>query len=155
MRSPFGRFSDPAVVPDNFSHNRMCNRTPRASDGFTLLEILVVLALIGLVMGIALPNLARMSDSYVDRQNWRQLEGELERLPAQAYGESRAILLDTRTAATVLRTLPEGWAASLERPIRVDATGWCSGGSIVVRPSRGEQRRYRLDAPSCRIMAVS
>ncbi|MCA2998434.1 MAG: prepilin-type N-terminal cleavage/methylation domain-containing protein [Rhodocyclaceae bacterium] len=118
--------------------------------GFTLLEMLVVLALIGVMAGIALPNFSRFLESFSVRNQWAGVERELADLPYQVFVSGSPFQLDSGSAEKRLTTLPEGWRVEVANPILYRFSGWCEGGRLTVVSAGGERRNYQLAAPTCR-----
>ncbi len=117
--------------------------------GFTLLELLVVLALIAAVAGLALPNFGRMIDSFTMNTNWRGIEAELGDLPYRAFSQGRSVRLSAMNARTHLPSLPEGWQLTIAAPIVYRENGWCEGGALIFTAADGTKRQYTLKAPKC------
>jgi type II secretory pathway pseudopilin PulG len=113
--------------------------------------MLVVLTLIGIMAGIALPNFSRMLDSYTTATRWKELEGELNELPIRALNEGRAIVLTTASLRDILTALPADWSAEVTSPVRYQMSGWCEGGTLRVAPVGGAARILELVAPRCLI----
>ena len=63
----------------------------RAQRGFSLLEILIVVSLITIVSGIALPTLTAAADRMKLGQSAREVERELQTAKARAVGKRRPI----------------------------------------------------------------
>lgn len=124
-----------------------------SANGFTLLEILVVLALIAAVAGIALPNFGRFLDSFTNNTNWRELEAELGDLPYRAFSTGRTLRLDNTNAREHLQKLPANWQFAASGAIVYRENGWCEGGNISVTAADGMQRQYVLVAPQCAAIA--
>jgi prepilin-type N-terminal cleavage/methylation domain-containing protein len=117
--------------------------------GFTLLEMLVVLALIGVMAGIALPNFSRFLESFSIKNQWAAVERELADVPYQVFVSGTAFQLDSSSAGKRLTTLPEGWRIEVVSPILYRFSGWCEGGRLAVISAGGERRNYQLAAPAC------
>ncbi|MBC7622411.1 MAG: prepilin-type N-terminal cleavage/methylation domain-containing protein [Aeromicrobium sp.] len=117
--------------------------------GFTLLEMLVVLALIGVMAGIALPNFSRFLESFSIKNQWAAVERELADVPYQVFISGANFQLDSGSAATRLTTLPEGWRIEAASPIVYRFSGWCEGGRLSILSASGERRNYQLVAPAC------
>jgi len=117
--------------------------------GFTLLELLVVLALIAAVAGLALPNFSRMMDSFTMNTAWRGIEAELGDLPYRAFSQGRSVRLNAANARMHLPSLPENWALTIAAPIVYRENGWCEGGALLFSAADGTKRQYKLQAPRC------
>jgi prepilin-type N-terminal cleavage/methylation domain-containing protein len=79
-----------------------CTRTSRrAAAGFTLFELLLVLAIVGVVSVIALPRFARSTAGYRAEMAARRAAADLEwvRRRARAAGSSRTIAFDANGGA--------------------------------------------------------
>jgi prepilin-type N-terminal cleavage/methylation domain-containing protein len=133
-----------------------------AAGGFTLLELLVVLALASFVFGLALP---RLDTIYLRMLFWLQrdqVERQLADLGARAYLASKPLRL-TSWPPPVVRgrvvevdpdvvrlDLPEGWRLVVEPAIEFRPNGACSGGKVVLEFGDLKQE-YRMDPPRCRL----
>lgn len=118
--------------------------------GFTLLELLIVLALIGLVAAVVVPGLARTYDAIVGSGERADVVRALEGVPLQvrASGEPLAIEPSDTVAFAALLALPEGWSAVLEAPLRVERSGLCHASKVRVT-GRGVTETWQLTSPSC------
>lgn len=135
--------------------------------GFSLFELLIVLALTGLVIGLALPNLAGLLGSAT-----RATEREYILDQIAAAGRDAALrgidyaILDTpaRDAAPDTSTAPPGvqrypldvppaWRVRVEQPVLVRANGVCLGGAITVAHDDGPPTHLLLAPPHCRVAA--
>lgn len=121
------------------------------SRGFTLLELLVVLALIAAVAGLALPNFSRLLDSFASNTAWRAVEAELGDLSYRAFSSGRALKLDATSAHAHLATLPPDWQLTSAKPLVYRQNGWCEGGQITITAMDGQTRAYTLTAPKCEV----
>jgi len=134
----------------------------RAIDpgGFSLLELTIVLAIMGLLGALAMPSLTRMSERTTFSLNRQDVERQLDQLPQRAAAMGRNLVL-TSTLVTDGETpvagldpypikLPDGWGIVVERPIRYRYDGSCSGGKLqVTAPS--VQANYILNPPLCEL----
>jgi len=142
------------------------NRAARSMRGFTLLEMLIVLTLVALIAGIAVPNFVRMMESFTASTKWSALLNEVDGLPYRAYAEGKPIRLSADNAPQLLSALPQGWtirveASATSRPgfnngdgvVNYRENGWCDGGRITFATPEGAQRTVRLAAPRCAVSA--
>ncbi|WP_439817099.1 prepilin-type N-terminal cleavage/methylation domain-containing protein [Zavarzinia sp. CC-PAN008] len=131
-------------------------RPAAAHPGFTLLEVLLTLALLAGLAGLVLPNAARMYDGAVLALGRGEVERQLARLPLAASLDGTDYTLAQLPGqvpppgqpAIALRLEP-GWRVEADPPIRYRNDGVCSGGRLTLW--RGEARAdYALDPPFCR-----
>ena len=123
----------------------------QATRGFTLVETIVVLALIALVTSIVFPNFTRLYDSTVLGSQKEDILGQISDLGFRAYIEGRGFKLtnlrggDTQSVVAV----PEGWVVSTMQPVIYKLNGVCLGGEVTL--SKGVQREtFLLKAPYCK-----
>ena len=123
--------------------------------GFTLLEMLVVLALIGVMAGLALPNFSRFLESFTNSSRWSGIEREIADLPYQVFSTGVALRLDAAAAALRIPAIPADWRVEVAAPILYRESGWCEGGRLAVVSAAGERRDYLLVAPACAASRVA
>ena len=117
--------------------------------GFTLVEILVVVAIIGLAAALVVPSLGRLVQA-VRRDGERQdAVDQVAQLSFSAYSKGAPFTL-TNDTRDVLK-LPDGWSYTVERPIRFNAMGLCDGGRLDLLPGDDAPLRLRLAAPDCAV----
>lgn len=122
--------------------------------GFTLLEVLVVLVILGLAAAIVAPPLARTVDRVRESGDREDLRRGLERLPLHAREQGRGLAFAAGTPLPAQgRPWPEGWRVVAATPLRIEASGFCHGGEVQAAGPTGPQR-WRLAAPDCRAEAV-
>lgn len=115
--------------------------------GFTLMEMIIVLALSALVIGLAAPRLQATLDAVTRSGEREQVIRQIERLPLRARAQGRSIVRDpaqppgARLDADVLPDLPEGWSVIALQPIQVEADGLCRESRVRVRGPH-----YQFDA---------
>jgi prepilin-type N-terminal cleavage/methylation domain-containing protein len=140
----------------------------RRDDGFTLLELLLVMVLLGFLASLALPRLDQLYLRFVFWLDQDRIEREIASLSGRAYLEGKALRLatwptlpasanapaerrpDLEIGEPVRLTLPEGWRVVVEPPILFRPDGVCSGGTVVIE-SGDIRRSFRLEAPRCRL----
>lgn len=105
-----------------------CRRADaRARRGFTLLELLLVMALVALLTGLVAPRMWQWVQSARLRAGTDSARASLEALPRQAFGEARRISVDAKSAAL---PLPAGWRLELSAPLVYEANGMTMGGRV-------------------------
>lgn len=123
--------------------------------GFTLLEILVVLSLLGLIAGVALPRLSSLYDSSIRSFQRDEIRRQLEQLPIRAMEQSSEIILTSQTDPSeqgdlpaLPIELPNGWSIKTSQPIHFLANGVCLGGEVSLSFA-GRREQWRLSPPLC------
>jgi len=121
--------------------------TIRHPNGFTLIEILVVLVMIGLLAAVALPGMMRMKES-VEYANQRdQILSSITSLSYQAYVTGQPITLKGESLPF---RLPDGWTLETPNPIAYNFNGACSGGQMDIISPNGRRESFDLQPPRCR-----
>ena len=118
--------------------------------GFTLLEMIVVLAILGLATALVAPSELRGIDSWKRQAELDALVDQVRALPGTARARGKAILVSAETLASdrpPLRIAPE-WTLAVDQPWRVGANGVCEGGRVRVGNAYGS-RTLDVAAPFC------
>ena len=137
----------------------------RVVRGFTLIELVVVLALVGLVTLLALPNLQGLYESVTRKTEQGRILNQIAGLGWEAMLRRRAYAVygtgespansGGRSAAAGFETyaldVPEGWELMLDRPLLVRANGVCLGASLTLVHQGRTTARLLLEAPYCRV----
>ena len=145
-----------------------CRKVARASLrlGFTLLELLVVLALLGLATAIAMPNLERLYASATRASERDYVLDQIAAVGREAALNGRAYVVfgnaqppGAADAArypeyeTYVVDVPEGWRLQLDRPLVVRANGVCLGAALTLSHAEERAVRVELAPPYCRVDA--
>lgn len=129
----------------------------RPQAGFTLLEMLVVMVLVGLLTALALPNLQRMAQSVEAATHRDALLSDIASLGYRAYVLGQSFDLGPATAAQMLRdgnpvlALPSGWRIGTDAAVRYSFSGFCAGGALTLHGPDGRSERLVLQPPLCRV----
>lgn len=125
------------------------------SGGFTLVEILVVLVVIGLIAGVAMPNMVKMLQSAERAGQRDSLLSEIAGLGYRAYLTGQPLTLGGAAVAGAESQppfqIPQGWRIEIPRPITYNFNGICSGGEIILISPDERREIFQLDPPRCKI----
>jgi len=135
---------------------------PLHKGGFTLLEMLFVLMVIGLLSGLVIP---RFANSYQRKEAQAQREGleaQLRELPRRVRLMGRPIVLPAESAIRDLGDgkapfdVPEGWKMAFAPPLEISIMGVCSGSTVELENLGDPSLSVRLAVArgSCDIAAI-
>lgn len=131
----------------------------RSVAGFTLLEILFVLFIVGLLTSLLAPRIGTSLDSFEAASQRRLVEDQFRQLPRRVRYVGRGLELprdlkkqDIGDGAPALH-LPEGWVVDIQPPLIISPVGACSAAVIGLTraDSPGDSVRYSVGEISCEI----
>ncbi len=128
--------------------------------GFTLLEMLVVMVLIGMVTGVVFPSLSKWFDTLVVRSELSQVQSQLRRLPAWAGLAHQTVLLQAQAGAAangpyLAQGLPADWKLQAGWQLVagqwvMHASGLCEAGQLeLVQVAKRRSYRASLLGSGC------
>jgi prepilin-type N-terminal cleavage/methylation domain-containing protein len=129
-----------AISPESGRHAR------RDVRGFTLIEILLVLALLGLLLTLTAPALGKLYARIGVNSDLQNLIGGIGALPLLAFALGEEGTLEELAERHL--ELPDGWSMQGGKDIYVRANGVCSGGTLRLVWPEGT-RVLELEAPFC------
>ena len=172
-RSPFG------ALPDGDSPEPSHPDARERVRGFTVLELLVVLVLLGLLAALAAPNLERFytgltldterdyilgqfadlgryarqqGQTYVVRGAGDTLQEKTPSRPREAPGPAMASgNWSSEDMAPYPIDLPDGWEIRLDRPLVIRASGACLGARLTLVYRTEIDAVFALKPPYCTV----
>jgi len=108
--------------------------------GFTLLELLVVLTLIGLAIGLVAPAMVRWLGAAQER-GWRaDLRARIEALPVKVFISGQSLEVGGPELLRDLPGLPADVTLGLDSPLYYSELGVAQGGVLEIRQARRRDR---------------
>lgn len=124
----------------------------KKTQGFSLLELLVVLTLMGLIGAVVMPALSRLYDSLTGNAALETFRTSFNVIGHTAFNRTQEVSLATPVDAKRYLALPDGWSAVFPRPVVFTADGICLGGEIqVLDRSEDIVIHERFSPPFCKL----
>ena len=121
----------------------------RRAPGYTLLELVVVMAILAMATAIAAPPSYRMIRSWQEATQVEDVLQQMEQLPGTVRASGRP-LDGERNGGIPAIALPEGWSLRMATPLRVLANGACSDARGTLATQQ-QSIDFRILAPFCRV----
>ena len=126
-----------------------------AMRGFSLLELLVVLVLLGLAAGLIAPSLSRTADRVQAAGDRDDVLRRIQGLPAMARQAGRPFRWEAGSLVERPGIVwPSGWRVVALTPLELAANGWCEGGQLQAQGA-GLSMRLEALAPDCRVVELT
>ena len=126
-------------------------RSAAIAAGFTLLEMIVVLAILGLATALVGPSAIRGIDSWRRQAELDSLLDQIRALPGDARANGKSITISDQTlkdpAAPPLR-VGNDWTLSVPTVWVVNPNGVCQGGDVFLATDYGS-RTIAVAGPFC------
>lgn len=123
--------------------------------GFSLLEMLVVLVLLGLAAGLVAPSLSRTADRVQAAGDRDDVIRRIQGLPVLARQAGRPLRWEAGSLVELpALAWPKDWRVVALTPLELAPNGWCSGAQLQAqRP--GLSMRLEAFAPDCRVVELA
>ncbi len=116
----------------------------RAAGGFTLLELLLVLALVALLTGLVAPRMWQWVESARLRAGVDGARAELEAQPMRAFASAKRVKLGAEQPLP----LPSGWRLELAAPLVYEANGMTAGSRVRIRAGNAVLADWLVEPPA-------
>lgn len=116
------------------------------AGGFTLLELVVVMALLSLMTALAGPRLWTWVDSARDRADVDRVLVSLQSLPSSTYFSGR--FREVAGSADLGLELPSGWVLHVQPPLRYEANGMTAGARVILQDGDRIVAAWQVRAPA-------
>ena len=136
-------------------------RATEQPGGFSLLEMVIALAIMGLLGALAMPSLQKITERTGFSLDLQDVERQLDQLPQIAASQGKALVLTssptTEDAVSTgskkepyLVKLPSGWQITVDAPIHYRYDGTCGGGRLHLA-TPASQSDYLMKPPLCEL----
>ena len=128
---------------------------PSRQRGITLIEILVTLAIVGLMLAVAVPSFGRYLEGAAFRGKTEEVGRDIARLRITALVDQQVLFFPqtdengNTTYAGLSQPLPQGWVIE-GQSIGFFDRGACSGGALSIQSPSGRTAILDFKAPFCR-----
>lgn len=143
----------PRPVSINFQRE-IAGRTPE--QGYSLLEIIIGLAIMALVATLSVTNGIRLVSSAEERSALQNITGQIESGRIRALIERKALVLAAGNVETSSwLAAPEGWSVVADPELVFSPAGICSGGRVRITSPRSAVYTFTATKPNCKLIATS
>jgi len=132
--------ADRLSVADGGRPARCAAQAAAHASGYTLLELLVVLSILGLVTALAAPPLIRTVSTWQRQSDIDSVMEQVRGLPMRARSGGRTMVIDDASLQGTESPLraPDGWSLSATVPWVIHSNGVCEPGELMLRRDERE-----------------
>jgi prepilin-type N-terminal cleavage/methylation domain-containing protein len=129
----------------------------RPDAGFSLLEVLIVLALLALSAAVVLPSGAVMLDRVGAHAAFFDVQRQLSDLRLAAYRAQTPTVIAAPGApepGAVQLTMKSGWSYGLDHPIRISEGGACAPAAVALSRRGKVVMHLRMADAACHLLRL-
>jgi prepilin-type N-terminal cleavage/methylation domain-containing protein len=123
----------------------------QGEGGFTLLELLVVLAMVSMLAGLVGPAAVRAVEGAETRALHRRLVAVVEALPLEAYRSGQPLALNATELRARLGPAAKDAQLRLQQPLAYSAEGVARGAQLSLVDARGGERVWVVQPVSGKV----
>jgi general secretion pathway protein G len=135
----------------------VCNRT--TLHGFTLVEMIVVLALLGLLVALTAPSIGRQLTTRSQQAELDTVVAEIKALPVTALLEGRILKTTNLLVGPISEPIriPASWQVAFEPPLIVTPVPACTASTITIKQTDQLQLQavFFVRGGTCQLEAYS
>lgn len=124
----------------------------RCPPGYTLLELVVVMAILAMATALVAPPSYRMIRTWQEATQVQDVIEQLERLPGTVRAIGNQLDTDAK-GSNVPVNLPQDWSLRMQTPLRVQANGACSDAQATLVTAQ-QSIELRIHTPFCRVERI-
>lgn len=114
------------------------------AGGFTLLELLLVLTLVGLLSALVAPRMWQWVQSARERAGVDAARAELEAMPMRAFSAAKRLEVNANGPLP----LPTGWQIEFATPLVYAANGMTAGSRVRISVGNAMLADWLVEAPA-------
>lgn len=122
----------------------------RTRTGYSLLEVIVVVAILGLAATVSTPSLLRMIASQQAQQVVRGIVTEFGALRAEAFIQNTVFTAEALEERLSLAA-PADWTLQVDDSVMLSGNGYCSAGSITVQSPSARRWTIQVNEGDCEL----
>ncbi len=124
----------------------------RGPLGYTLLELVVVMAILAMATALVAPPSYRMIQTWQEATEVQDVIEQIERLPGTVRARGKPLATDAEDSKVPV-DLPQDWTLRMETPLRILANGACSDAQATLITAQ-QSIELRIQAPFCRVQRI-